>query len=61
MGLVACGMWDSPGSGIEPVSSALAGKFFITEPPGKPGKKFLNSGKTPHLLCGDSGQAGKVL
>ena len=30
------GMWDLPGSGIEPVSPALVGGFFITEPPGKP-------------------------
>ena len=30
------GMWDLPGSGIEPVSPALAGGFFATEPPGKP-------------------------
>jgi len=29
-------MWDLPGSGIEPVASALAGGFFTTEPPGKP-------------------------
>ena len=28
------GMWDLPGSGIEPVSPALAGRFFTTEPPG---------------------------
>ena len=27
-------MWDLPGSGIEPVSLALAGESFITEPPG---------------------------
>ena len=26
----------SLGSGIKPVSSALAGRFFTTEPPGKP-------------------------
>ena len=31
-----CSLWDLPGSGIEPVSSALAGGFFTTEPPGKP-------------------------
>ena len=30
------GMWNLPGSGIEPVSPTLAGRFFITEPPGKP-------------------------
>ena len=29
-------MWDLPGSGLEPVSPALAGGFFTTEPPGKP-------------------------
>ena len=28
-------MWDFPGSGIEPMSSALAGGFFTTEPSGK--------------------------
>ena len=27
---------DLPDPGIEPVSPALAGKFFTTEPPGKP-------------------------
>ena len=30
-------MWDLPRSGIKPVSPALAGSFFTTEPPGKPG------------------------
>ena len=30
------GMWGLPGPGIEPVSSALAGGFFSTEPPRKP-------------------------
>ena len=29
------GMWDLPGSGIEPVSPALAGGFLTTMPPGK--------------------------
>ena len=29
------GMWDLPGPGIKPVSPALAGGFFTTEPPGK--------------------------
>ena len=44
MGFTSCdswasllhGMWDLPGSGIEPVSPALAGRFFATESPGKP-------------------------
>ena len=26
------GMWDLPRSGIEPVSPAMAGRFFTTEP-----------------------------
>ena len=26
-----CGMWDLPGPGIEPMSPALAGRFFTTE------------------------------
>ena len=29
-------MWDLPRSGIEPMSPALAGRFFTTQPPGKP-------------------------
>ena len=29
-------MWDFPGPGIEPMSPALAGGFFTTEPPGNP-------------------------
>ena len=29
-------MWDPPGSRIEAMSPALAGRFFTTEPPGKP-------------------------
>ena len=29
-------MWDLPGPGIKPMSPALAGGFFSTEPPGKP-------------------------
>ena len=29
-------MWDHPGSGVKPVSPALAGGFFSSEPPEKP-------------------------
>ena len=32
-----CSMWDLPGPGIEPVSPELAGRFWSTVPPGKPG------------------------
>ena len=31
-----CSMWDLPRSGIKPVSPALAGGIFTTEPPRKP-------------------------
>ena len=43
-GLNSCGTWDLPGPGIEPVSPALAGRVFTTEPPGKPlsSKEFDN-------------------
>ena len=34
--LSLCGMWDLPGSGMEPVFPVLAGGFITTEPPGKP-------------------------
>ena len=41
------GTWDLPGSGIEPVSPALAGGFFTTEPPGKPLSHLLVAPGTP--------------
>ena len=34
------GMWSLPRSGVKPVSPAWAGRFFITEPPGKPPFNF---------------------
>ena len=34
--LLLQGLWDLPRSRIEPRSSALAGRFFATEPTGKP-------------------------
>ena len=36
-----CDMWDLPGSGTEPMSLALAGRLFTTEPPGKPQECFF--------------------
>ena len=33
--LLLHGIWDLPGPGIEPMSSALAGEFLTTGPPGK--------------------------
>ena len=35
-------MWDLPGPGIEPVSTALAGGFLTTRPHGKPMTLLLN-------------------
>ena len=35
------GMWDPPGSGLELVSPASAGRFSTTAPPGKPPLLFL--------------------
>ena len=35
-------MWDLLGLGIKSVPLALAGRFFITEPPGKPFYLFFN-------------------
>ena len=43
------GMWDLPGSGIEPMSPALAGGFFTTEPPGKPYISFTEAQLTATL------------
>ena len=34
-------MQDPPRPGIKPVSPALAGRFFTTEPAGKPCTQFL--------------------
>ena len=39
------GMWDLPGSGIEPMSPALTGGFFTTEPPGRPPHTVLTAAK----------------
>ena len=35
-----CGMWHLSGSGIKPMSPALAGGFYTTEPSGKPDDGF---------------------
>jgi len=37
---------DLPNSGIKPVSPALAGRYFPTEPPGKP---YANAKLTQHM------------
>ena len=45
MGLTLQGTWDLPGPGIKPVSPALTGRFFTTEPPGKPNRDILDHKK----------------
>ena len=44
--LLLRGIWDPPGSGIEPGSPALAGGLFIMAPPGKPRLGFYTPGST---------------
>ena len=39
---------DLPNSGIEPVSPALADRFFTTVPPGKPPNYILLNFKSTH-------------
>ena len=47
---------DLPDPGIEPMSSALAGGFFTTEPPGKPHSflNFISLFKSPQVLFAKS-------
>ena len=46
------GMWDLPRPGLEPVSSALAGRFSTTEPPGKPCcQTFKEMKSSPSCYC----------
>ena len=45
------GMWDLPRPGLEPMSPALAGRFSITAPPGKPPNSLFNSN---HLMLASS-------
>ena len=45
------GMWDLPGLGIKPVSPALPGRFFPTEPPGKSLYVLMNKENKFFKLC----------
>ena len=45
-------MWDLPGPGVEPLSSALAGRFLTTVPPGVSILLFLKLFKVSPLLPG---------
>ena len=48
-----CGMWGLPGSGIEPASLALAGRFFTTEHQGSPSPFILNEIAIHLIQSGD--------
>ena len=61
-------MWHLPRSGIEPVSPALAGRFFTTEPPGKPPlpscsdfRTTLQGSLASRAPCGISGASGAIM
>lgn len=42
-------MWDLPGSGIKPMSPALAAELLTTEPPGEPSESFLTPTSQHHF------------
>ena len=45
-------MWSLPGPGIEPVSSALTGRFLTIGPPGESDSKYLeDSGASSSFFC----------
>ena len=48
-------MWDLPRPGIDPVSPALVGGFFTTEPPGKLRHGFVLTPWHKHLLQNQPG------
>ena len=41
-------MWDLPGTGLKPVSPALAGRFLSPAPPGKPYVALLKLPQAQH-------------
>ena len=41
--IFSCGIWDLPGSWVEPMSPALPSGFFTTEPSGKPRISILRT------------------
>ena len=45
-------MRNLPRSGTEPVSPALAGEFFTTEPPGKPSCSLLKGNFAEYSILG---------
>ena len=58
LGLLLHGIWGLPESGLKPMSPALAGRLFTTEPPGKPSRWILMTKKkmkTKNALVDDKG------
>ena len=58
LALLLHGIWDLPESGLKPMSPALAGRLFTTEPPGKPSRWILMTKKkmkTKNALVDDKG------
>ena len=55
-----CGMWDLPGSGVELVSNAWAGRLFTTEPPEKPYPLIFDLSLKAELLLSSSYHLAKV-
>ena len=53
-------MWDLPGSGIEPVSPTLAGRFFTSEPPGKPSSTIFNSSPWSYMSTSKTSSKGQL-
>ena len=49
-----------PGPGIEPMSPALAGRFFTTEPPGKPQRLLKRNIKAPTITKKDKWNFTKI-
>ena len=47
---LSCCIWELAGPGIKPVSPALTGGFFTTEPPGKPFQSSFNNLFTGDIL-----------
>ena len=54
-----CGMWDVPGLGIDPVSPALAGELFTTEPSGRPPEGSFNIESRNATIGKCKGREGK--
>ena len=55
------GLWDLSGSGIEPMSPALAGGFFTTELPRKPSNCFLILVFIYFIVRGSTGSFSSLL